>query len=165
MASEIGAFWSVPSIWKSPHSLALTCSRRRATAWLWLIRSRVAFPFLDYRVVEFCGGLPQKIEAACAARQVPVAKSWLATSCRRTSAAVQRNRTARQSTAASSITRSGHTCENCCRRRPLREAGLFHIGAVTKLVAKIDQGQTLSETDDMALAGVLSSQLLHSTVS
>lgn len=43
----------------------------------------------------------------------------------------------------------------------VRAAGLFNPLAVTKLVEKIDQGSPLGETDDMALAGVLSSQLVH----
>ena len=43
----------------------------------------------------------------------------------------------------------------------LRDAGLFNPQAVEKLVAKIDQGQPLGETDDMAVAGILSTQLVH----
>ena len=45
--------------------------------------------------------------------------------------------------------------------RSVREAGLFNPVAVSKLVDKVDQGQFLGETDDMALAGVISSQLVH----
>jgi len=45
--------------------------------------------------------------------------------------------------------------------KPIREANLFNPVAVRKLVKKIDQNRGLSETEDMALAGILSSQILH----
>jgi asparagine synthase (glutamine-hydrolysing) len=39
--------------------------------------------------------------------------------------------------------------------------GLFKSTAVSQLVRKIEGGKRLSETDDMALAGILSSQLVY----
>ncbi|HWQ83392.1 MAG TPA: asparagine synthase-related protein, partial [Anaerolineales bacterium] len=39
--------------------------------------------------------------------------------------------------------------------------GLFNASAVQQLVEKIRRGVRLSETDDMALAGILSTQLIH----
>ena len=41
-------------------------------------------------------------------------------------------------------------------------SGVFKAEAVSRLVQKIQQGSRASETDDMALAGILSTQLLHS---
>lgn len=43
----------------------------------------------------------------------------------------------------------------------LRHAGLFKPEVVASLRAKLQQGGTLGETDDMALAGIVSAQLLH----
>ena len=43
----------------------------------------------------------------------------------------------------------------------LRESGFFNPAAVAKLVTKITSNQPVGETDDMALAGILSTQLLH----
>jgi asparagine synthase (glutamine-hydrolysing) len=43
----------------------------------------------------------------------------------------------------------------------VRKAGLFHPAAVKQLVEKVSSGKPLGETDDMALAGILSAQLLH----
>jgi asparagine synthase (glutamine-hydrolysing) len=43
----------------------------------------------------------------------------------------------------------------------LRESGLFKPAAVAQLVAKLKVGERIGETDDMALAGILSTQLLH----
>ena len=43
----------------------------------------------------------------------------------------------------------------------IRATGLFKPAAVSQLVKKVERGARLSETDDMALAGILSSQLVH----
>ena len=43
----------------------------------------------------------------------------------------------------------------------IRSVGLFRETAVSRLVHKINRGLPLSETDDMALAGILSTQLVH----
>jgi asparagine synthase (glutamine-hydrolysing) len=43
----------------------------------------------------------------------------------------------------------------------VRKVGLFKETAVTRLVQKIERGLPISETDDMALAGILSTQLIH----
>jgi asparagine synthase (glutamine-hydrolysing) len=43
----------------------------------------------------------------------------------------------------------------------VKQAGLFKPAAVAQLVRKIEQGAPVGETDDMALAGILSSQLVH----
>jgi asparagine synthase (glutamine-hydrolysing) len=40
-------------------------------------------------------------------------------------------------------------------------AGWFNASAVNQLVARVDSGRPLGETDDMALAGILSTQLVH----
>jgi asparagine synthase (glutamine-hydrolysing) len=43
----------------------------------------------------------------------------------------------------------------------LRDSGYFNPEAVTSLVSKAQSGAKLSEVDDMALVGVLSTQLVH----
>jgi asparagine synthase (glutamine-hydrolysing) len=43
----------------------------------------------------------------------------------------------------------------------ISRSGLFNPDAVRQLVAKVEAGKPLGETDDMALAGILSTQLLH----
>lgn len=45
--------------------------------------------------------------------------------------------------------------------RALADAGLFRPGAVARLTGKIEGGARLGETDDMAVAGIVSTQLLH----
>ncbi len=48
-----------------------------------------------------------------------------------------------------------------CSPERLREAGFFDPGAVGQLLGRIAQGAAVGETDDMALAGIISTQLLH----
>jgi asparagine synthase (glutamine-hydrolysing) len=43
----------------------------------------------------------------------------------------------------------------------LKSTGLFRPGAIGQLVSKVRSGLKLGETDDMGLAGILSTQLLH----
>jgi len=43
----------------------------------------------------------------------------------------------------------------------VKKAGLFNPLGVKQLVEKVSTGKALGETDDMALAGILSTQLLH----
>ena len=46
-------------------------------------------------------------------------------------------------------------------REAIRDVGLFNPIAVERLTAKARSGGGLGETDDMALVGILSTQLLH----
>ena len=43
----------------------------------------------------------------------------------------------------------------------LRATGLFLPDAVNRLAGKIEQGGPVGETNDMALVGIISTQLLH----
>lgn len=43
----------------------------------------------------------------------------------------------------------------------IKAASVFKPQAVAGLVARIDQGSPLGESDEMALAGILSTQLWH----
>jgi asparagine synthase (glutamine-hydrolysing) len=43
----------------------------------------------------------------------------------------------------------------------IRSSGYFRAEAVEQLIAKINRGMRLGETDDMALVGILSTQLIH----
>ena len=45
--------------------------------------------------------------------------------------------------------------------RQVARSGWFNPAAVAQLVAKIDQGGAIGETDDMALVGIISTQLVQ----
>ena len=51
--------------------------------------------------------------------------------------------------------------EELLSRSAVEQSGYFNPNAVGQLVAKLKRGLPLGETDDMALAGILSTQLVH----
>ncbi|MCL4788719.1 MAG: asparagine synthase C-terminal domain-containing protein, partial [Verrucomicrobia bacterium] len=118
------------------------------------------FPFLDHRVVEFCNRLPARLKLRglrekFALRQVA----------RRLLPAEILERRKRPYRAP--IHRSffgGHTPDyvnDLLAPDALKRSGLFKPEAVAALTAKLRQNRPVGETDDMALAGILSTQLLH----
>jgi asparagine synthase (glutamine-hydrolysing) len=118
------------------------------------------FPFLDYRVVEFCNRLPSRFKLRGLTEKYllkRIGRQWLPEEiCRR------RKRPYR-----APIHRSffNHDAPEYVRDllspAAISRTGVFSAPAVSQLVQKIDRGSPLSETDDMALAGMLSTQLLH----
>ncbi len=118
------------------------------------------FPFLDTRLVEWGNRLPDKLklrglEEKFLLRQV--GKDWLP--------AEIWQRTKRPYRAP--IHRSffhqhqpAYVSEQLSEDS-IRKSGLFQPLAVRQLVDKVSNGKALGETDDMALAGILSTQLLH----
>lgn len=136
----------------------LLCSQGDRVAMAHSVEGR--FPFLDYRVAEFCGRLPSRLRLRglrdkyllrkLGSTLLP-AEIW--------------NRPKKPYRAP--IHRSFFNAKEAPYVRELlsasaiRAADLFNPLAVEKLITKIDQGQALGETDDMAVAGILSTQLVH----
>ena len=117
-------------------------------------------PFLDYRLVEFAGALPENLKI-----RVLRDKHLLREMAREYLPAEILARPKRPYRAP--IHRSffcggglDYVTELLSPER-IREAGLFHPQAVSGLVKKIGAGLPVGETDEMALAGVLSAQLTH----
>jgi asparagine synthase (glutamine-hydrolysing) len=117
-------------------------------------------PFLDYRVVEFCGRLSPAMKLRVLtdkyllrrmAEQMLPQEVW------------QRPKRPYRAPV--------HHCffgdsaaeyvNDMLSPRELQASGLFNPAAVARLKAKAEKGMPLGETDDMALVGILSTQLLH----
>lgn len=118
------------------------------------------FPFLDHRVMNFCNELPPRLKLHGLTEKYllkRVAKTWLPDDiCRRT------KRPYRAPIHPSFIRDDApEYVHELLSEKKLEQAGYFEPGAVHRLVDKAQQLGRLSETDDMALVGVLSSQLLH----
>jgi asparagine synthase (glutamine-hydrolysing) len=118
------------------------------------------FPFLDVRVVEFCNRLPPRLKLQGLNEKVllkRLGREWLPAEIWQ-----RRKRPYR-----APIQRSffpGTTPDyvrELLSPQGVRSAGLFKAEAVVRLVKRIEQGEPLGETDGMALAGILSTQLLH----
>jgi asparagine synthase (glutamine-hydrolysing) len=117
------------------------------------------FPFLDYRVVDFCCRLPAHFKLRGLTDKYllrKVARDWLPEETWRRPKRAYR----------APIHRSFFNVEAPDYVRELlspgqiEAAGLFNPEAVAQLVNKLDRDLPVGETDDMALAGILSSQLV-----
>lgn len=118
------------------------------------------FPFLDYRVVEFCNRLPpdlklrglnEKYLLKRFARELLPAEIWTRPK-RPYRAPIQRaflNPVAEV------------YLEQVLSNQALSQAGLFKPGAVAQLLARGREGREFGETDEMALVGIISTQLLY----
>ena len=118
------------------------------------------FPFLDFRLVEFCNRLPARLKLRCLREKwllKQAALPWLPDAIRRRPKRPYR----------APIHRSffnGSTPDyvrELLSPEALKSGGVFKAGAVEQLVRKIENGAALGETDDMALVGILSTQLLE----
>jgi len=109
------------------------------------------FPFLDYRLVEFCcrlpsrfklRGLKEKYLLKMLGRKLLPPEIW--------------QRTKRPYRAPI------HQCLlGLVSLEQIAATGLLCVKAVAQLVRKIESGVRVSESDDMALAGIVSTQLVH----
>lgn len=129
------------------------------------------FPFLDYRVIEFCNNLPTQLKLRGLTEKYllkKLAQTWLPAEIWRRPKQPYRAPVHRSFfPLPSSDNKSGRRSETSLEYvrdmlspGAIAATGLFNPEAVSQLVSKIDQGLRLSETDDMALAGILSSQLI-----
>jgi asparagine synthase (glutamine-hydrolysing) len=120
------------------------------------------YPFLDYRVVEFCNRLPPGLKLR------GLTEKWLlrAVANRHLPDEVWRRpkRPYRAPIHTSFVGEGDGTPEyvaDLLSSGSLEESGIFEPGAVAQLRRKASSGRSLSEVEDMALAGILSTQLLY----
>jgi len=118
------------------------------------------FPFLDHRVVEFCNRLPPNLKLRHLTEKYllkRVASQWLPDEIWQRPKRPYRAPIHRSFFHESTL----DYVQELLSPEQIRKAGLFNPAAVNQLAKKIERGARLSETDDMALAGILSSQLVH----
>jgi asparagine synthase (glutamine-hydrolysing) len=117
------------------------------------------FPFLDHRVVEFCSQLPPRFKLRGleekhilkrSARELLPREIWQ-----------RRKQPYRAPIHPAFLTESFDYVASLLSHEAVREGGVFNPEAVARLVRKCQTGRRVSEGDDMALVGILSTQLLH----
>ncbi len=118
------------------------------------------FPFLDHRVVEFCSHLPPRMKLRVLREKhllKELGRQWLPEEI------WQRSKQPYRAPIQRSFFGEGAPdyVKELLSPAEIEAAGLFKPPAVGQLVKKIERGMNLSETDEMALVGVLSSQLFH----
>ena len=118
------------------------------------------FPFLDVHLVDFCNSLPPDMKLHNLQEKYLLrlaAGPWLPDLIRRRPKRPYR----------APVHRSffhEHTPDyvrELLAPTAIKDVGFFKPGAVQQLVSKAESGATLGETDDMALVGILSTQLVH----
>jgi asparagine synthase (glutamine-hydrolysing) len=118
------------------------------------------FPFLDCRVIEFCNRLPSQLKLRGLTEKYllkKLGKKWLPGEIwqrpkRPYRAPIHRS-------FFNNVTPEYVT--ELLSPDQLRKSGYFKTEAVGQLTQKIRHGVAVSESDDMALAGILSTQLVH----
>ena len=118
------------------------------------------FPFLDYRVVEFCCRLPAQLKLYGLTEKYllrRLARKWLPDEIWS-----RRKRPYRAPIHPSFFNPEGTPdyVGELLSPDKIEAAGLFNHEAIQQMVQKLEAGKRLGETDDMALAGILSSQLV-----
>lgn len=136
----------------------LLCSQGDRVAMAHAVEGR--YPFLDKRVVAFCNALPSEIKMPALRDKAllrEAAKRWLPSEITH-----RRKRPYRAPI---------HRCfgkpetpayvAELFSEESLRQTGLFNATSGARLYQAVRQGRTLGETDEMALIGILSTELLH----
>lgn len=118
------------------------------------------YPFLDHRVVEFANRLPPKMKLHHLTEKAvlkQMAKSWLPET------VWQRPKHPYRAPIHSSFFGQGapQYVEAVLSPEVVNATGLFDARAVNQLVKKINRHLPRSEIDNMAVAGIISAQLLH----
>ncbi|HEY4690051.1 MAG TPA: asparagine synthase (glutamine-hydrolyzing) [Anaerolineae bacterium] len=118
------------------------------------------FPFLDYRVVEFANRLPPRLKLRGLTEKYllkQLAREWLPDEI------WQRPKRPYRAPIHRSFfnDRTPDYVREILSPEQIGATGLFNAPAVSRLVNKLDRGLPLGETDDMALAGIISAQLVH----
>ena len=118
------------------------------------------YPFLDYRVMEFCNALPSEFKLHFLDEKYllkKLAQAWLPAEIWQRPKKPYR----------APIQRCFFHPENrdvtgdILSPNSIRNSGLFKPDMVVKLAERSNSDRRLSETDEMALAGILSTQLVH----
>jgi asparagine synthase (glutamine-hydrolysing) len=117
-------------------------------------------PFLDFRVVEFCAQLPSRLKLRVLNEKFLLRR--VAAPMLPRDIANRRKRPYRAPIHRAFFNdRTEGYVNELLSPEAIKSAGLFNSRAVSQLVAKLQSGAAVGEMDDMALAGILSTQLVH----
>lgn len=121
------------------------------------------FPFLDYRVVEFASRLSPELKMKVLNEKYLLKKAvgdLIPETIRSRRKQPYRAPDSQSFFTGGKGAKVFDYCEELLAPRAIQEGGVFDSGAVGKLLAKARQGQIVSMKDNMALVGILSTQLV-----
>jgi asparagine synthase (glutamine-hydrolysing) len=118
------------------------------------------YPFLDYRVIEFSAKLPDRYKLNCLNEKFLLKKISVG---KIPDSITKRSKQAYRAPIVSSFFNANAPSfiDEILSDESIKEFGIFDAAKVQSLKGKINNQATLSEIDQMALAGILSTQLLY----
>lgn len=119
------------------------------------------YPFLDYRVIEYCSSLPDKLKLNGLNEKYLLKKLMTG---RIPDSIVKRPKQPYRAPISSvfmGIDRPGYVDEMLSEKMT-RLAGIFSFESVAALLSKIEKAGAASEMDNMVLASVISTHLVYS---
>ncbi len=118
------------------------------------------YPFLDYRVIEFCNQLPDNYKLNCLNEKFILKKLSAG---KIPGSITNRPKQAYRAPIISSLfsNKSSNYITDILSDKSLSSFGIFNPGKVKNLLIKIENGGLISEIDQMAIVGILSTQLLY----
>jgi asparagine synthase (glutamine-hydrolysing) len=120
------------------------------------------FPFLDHRVIEFANSLPISLKLRTLSQDKYLLRR-LATS-RLPESVVHRPKMPYRAPIRDIVrSHQGAYIDDALAPDTLREVGLFNVEAARKLYEKVRGDDAVSEMDEMALLGIITTQLWHDT--
>ncbi len=117
------------------------------------------YPFLDHRIIEFCSGLPDEfkikgLEEKYLLKQV--VKDVIPSS------VLKRPKQAYRAPIAQALLADKNGFVNdILAPSKVKNVGVFNDSSVTSFISRMQKGASISEIDNMALMGMLSTQILH----
>jgi asparagine synthase (glutamine-hydrolysing) len=117
------------------------------------------FPFLDFRVVDFASRLPARLKLHGLTEKYILRKAFKDLLPPEIGSRPKRPYRAPIHTAFMGSDAPQYVDE-LLSESALKRSGFFNAAAVSQLVAKLKAGKSASETDEMALTGIISTQLL-----
>jgi len=117
------------------------------------------YPFLDHRVIEFCSKLPWNHKIRGLNEKYLMKKLMDG---RLPDEVVHRPKQAYRAPVASSLTseKAPEYLREVLSPGMLSKFGIFNTASVEKLLGKMGKGKTVTENENMAVAGILSTQIL-----
>jgi asparagine synthase (glutamine-hydrolysing) len=118
------------------------------------------YPFLDYRVMEFAASLPSGYKMHGLNEKFILKKMMNG---RLPESVLKRPKQAYRAPMAQSFLSSParEYVMELLSEKDIDQAGLFSAGAVQRLLAKISNGELVTEMENMALSGIISSQIIY----
>jgi len=118
------------------------------------------YPFLDHRVIEFCANLPDDFKLKGLNEKYLLKKMMKG---KIPESILNRSKQAYRAPISTSFfgERSPAYVDDLLSEHNIKSFGIFDPGKVLKLVEKARIGKNISEVDNMAIAGILSTQLLY----